>query len=195
MGNLPSGTVTFLFTDIEGSTKLAQEYPEAWETALARHHVILQSAIEAHNGYTFKIIGDAFCSVFHTAGAALQAALKAQQYLHAEQWDETPVKIRSGIHTGKAELQDNGDYSRYLTLSRVQRLMSAGHGGQILISGATRELARDKIGDHRPPIEQNSVERDWGVIYSKLDDTEYSKLATEGSTMTTEQAIAVALEK
>jgi class 3 adenylate cyclase len=72
MANLPSGTVTFLFTDIEGSTKLAQHHREKWETFRERHHNILRSAIQAHNGYVFQIIGDAFCAAFHTAGDALR---------------------------------------------------------------------------------------------------------------------------
>ena len=158
MSSLPSGTVTFLFTDIEGSTKLAQQYPEAWKTAQARHHAILREVIEANDGYVFQIIGDAFCAAFHTAAAALYAALHAQQRVCAEDWNEAPIKVRIGIHTGKAELQDNGDYSGYLTLSRVQRLMSAGHGEQTLISLATQELVRDELpgnvslhdmGEHR----------------------------------------------
>jgi class 3 adenylate cyclase len=66
MSSLPSGTVTFLFTDIEGSTTLAQQYPDQWETLRQRHHVILQSAMDAHNGYVFQIIGDAFCVAFPT---------------------------------------------------------------------------------------------------------------------------------
>ena len=78
MAGIPTGTVTFLFTDIEGSTRLAQEHPNTWEALRARHHDILRSAIEAHNGYVFQIIGDAFCVAFHTAGAALRAAAKAQ---------------------------------------------------------------------------------------------------------------------
>jgi class 3 adenylate cyclase len=74
MTSPPSGTVTFLFTDIEGSTKLARGHPEDWESARTRHHQILREAIEANNGFIFQIIGDAFCAAFHTAGEALQAA-------------------------------------------------------------------------------------------------------------------------
>ena len=80
----PTGTVTFLFTDIEGSTKLAREHPETWEAARARHHAILRNAIESCNGYIFQIIGDAFCAAFHTAGEALRAATKSQVELYAE---------------------------------------------------------------------------------------------------------------
>lgn len=141
----PSGTVTFLFTDIEGSTKLAQEYPDRWEFLRGRHHAILQSAIEARSGYVFQIIGDAFCSAFHTAGDALRSAIKSQMDLYQENWGDVPVKVRMGIHTGKAELQKNGEYHGYLALSRIQRLMSAGHGGQVLISAAAQELLLEDL--------------------------------------------------
>jgi class 3 adenylate cyclase len=142
---LPTGTVTFLFTDIEGSTKLAREHHEIWETLRARHHKILRDSIESYNGYIFQIIGDAFCAAFHTAGDALRAAAKAQINLHAENWGNTPVKVRMGIHTGKAEIQENGEYHGYLAMSRIQRLMSAGHGGQVLISAATQELLLEDL--------------------------------------------------
>jgi predicted ATPase/class 3 adenylate cyclase len=142
---LPSGTVTFLFTDIEGSTKLAREHHEKWEALRNRHHAILRSAIETHNGYVFQIIGDAFCAAFHTAGDALRAAAKSQIALHAENWGDAPVKVRMGIHTGKAEIQENGEYHGYLAMSRIQRLMSAGHGGQVLISTASQELLLEDL--------------------------------------------------
>jgi predicted ATPase/class 3 adenylate cyclase len=145
MSSLPSGTVTFLFTDIEGSTTLAQQYPDQWETLRQRHHVILQSAMDAHNGYVFQIIGDAFCVAFPTPRDGLSAAVIAQRNLHNDAWGAIPIKVRMGLHTGEAELQDSGDYRGYLAMSRVQRIMSAGHGGQILISSATQELVRDHL--------------------------------------------------
>jgi len=145
MTSKPSGTVTFLFSDIEGSTKLARAYQQTWETLRARHHDILHGAIESNHGYVFQIIGDAFCAAFHTAGDALRAAVKSQMDLHAEYWGDTPVKVRMGIHTGKAEIQENGEYHGYLAMSRIQRLMSAGHGGQVLISAATQELLLDDL--------------------------------------------------
>src|SRR5258706_278617 len=141
----PTGTVTFLFTDIEGSTKMAREYPETWEVLRSRHDRILRNAIEANNGYVFQVIGDAFCAAFHTAGEALNAGIKSQIGLNHENWENAPIKVRMGIHTGKAEIQKNGEYHGYLTLSQVQRLMSAGHGGQVLISFATQELIRGEM--------------------------------------------------
>lgn len=142
---LPTGTVTFLFTDIEGSTKLAQQYPSAMPALLERHHEILHQSIQAQNGYVFQIIGDAFCAAFSSAMEALNAALDAQRYLFNEQWSPAPIKVRMGIHTGTAQLNEDGQYSGYATLASSQRIMSVGHGGQILLSGTTRELVRDSL--------------------------------------------------
>lgn len=144
MAGIPTGTVTFLFTDIEGSTKLAREYPETWESVRMRHHAILRGAIESFQGFVFQIIGDAFCSTFHTPGDALKASIKAQQALQSEPWGETTIRVRMGIHTGEAET-DGRDYRGYLTMSLVQRLMSSGHGGQILVSHATEHLLRGQL--------------------------------------------------
>jgi predicted ATPase/class 3 adenylate cyclase len=146
MSSYPSGTVTFLFTDIEGSTSLAQKRPDTWEKLSDRHHAILQSAMDAYNGYVFQIIGDAFCVAFHTARDGLNAAINAQRQLQNENWGETPINVRMGIHTGKAEKRKN-DYREYLTLARVQRVMSAAHGGQALLSNATAELIRGQLPD------------------------------------------------
>src|SRR5512141_406737 len=103
MTTLPTGTVTFLFTDIEGSTRLAREHPDTWETARTRHHEILQQAIRANLGVVFQIIGDAFCAAFYKAVDALKAAYEAQQHFQHENWGETPIRVRMGIHTGAAE--------------------------------------------------------------------------------------------
>ena len=148
MANLPTGTVTFLFTDIEGSTKLAQEYPDQWEALRARHNAILQAAVDTYNGYIFQIIGDAVCVAFHSATDALNAALNAQWLFQNEPWSPAPVKVRMAIHTGAARLNHTSDqiiYLGYTTLASTQRIVSAGHGGQVLISGATYELVRDVL--------------------------------------------------
>src|SRR5512137_1312887 len=162
MSNLPTGTVTFLFTDIEGSTTLAQQFPAELPALLARHHAILHQAIQAHNGHVFQITGDAFCAAFHTASAALQATLDAQRALQHESWDPAPIKVRMGIHTGAAQAgaieERAGGYVGYLTLTRVQRVMSAANGGQALLSNPTAELVRGDLpadvtlrdmGEHR----------------------------------------------
>ncbi len=145
MNNLPSGTVTFLFSDIEGSTKLAQQYPDVMPILLARHHEILHQSIQSYNGYVFQIVGDSFAVAFHNARDALNAALNAQRILQSEAWTPAPIKVRMGIHTGTAQLNDEKQYSGYATLASTQRIMSAGHGGQVLLSGATRELVRDML--------------------------------------------------
>ncbi len=162
MSDLPSGTVTFLFTDIEGSTALAQQFPAELPALLARHHAILQHAIQTHNGYVFQIIGDAFCAAFYTASDALQAALEAQRALQQETWNPAPIKVRMGLHTGAAQAgvteERAGGYVGYLTLTRVQRAMSVAYGGQVLLSNPTAELVRGDLpadvtlrdmGEHR----------------------------------------------
>src|SRR5574341_162488 len=148
MAGFPTGTVTFLFTDIEGSTSLAQKFPDAMPALLTRHHEILNQSIEAHHGYVFQIVGHSFAAAFHSASDALNAALDAQRSLHNEVWSPAPIEVRMGIHTGTAHLNDASAptvYSGYATLASTQRIMSAGHGGQILLSGATRELVRDTL--------------------------------------------------
>ena len=144
MSSLPSGTVTFLFTDIEGSTRLARKHPELWEKLQDRHHAILKSAMEVHKGYVFKIIGDAFCVAFHTAWDGLNAAADAQRKLQHEDWGETPIKVRMGLHTGSADLIGS-DYRGYLTLAKVQRVMSAAYGGQVLLSNTSAELLHHEL--------------------------------------------------
>src|SRR5262249_53628191 len=115
MSSTPTGTVTFLFTDIEGSTRLAQAHPTAWETARLRHHAILQDTVERNHGYVFQIVGDAFCAAFRTADDGLRAVLDAQRALQAEPWGETIIRVRMGLHTGAAEFRD-GEFHAYLTL-------------------------------------------------------------------------------
>ena len=148
MPSFPSGTVTFLFTDIEGSTRLAQQYPDQMPVLLARHHEILHQSAEAHHGYVFQVVGDSFAIAFHSASDALQVALDVQRLLHAEPWTPVPIKVRMGIHTGTSHLNDSSAptvYSGYATIATTQRIMAAGHGGQILLSGATHELVRDTL--------------------------------------------------
>ena len=148
MGNLPSGTVTFLFTDIEGSTKLAQTYPDEMPALLERHNDILNQAIQAHHGWVFQIVGDSYSAAFHNVTDAMQAVLDAQHAMQSEAWSPALIKVRMGIHTGPAQLQDiskGSHYSGYATLATTQRVMSAGHGGQILISQTVHELIVNNI--------------------------------------------------
>src|SRR5947199_3410717 len=141
---LPSGTVTFLFTDIEGSTRLWATQHDAMRASLARHDALLRQSIEAHGGHVFKTAGDAFCASFATATSAVEAALDAQRALRAERWPEgAAIRARMALHTGAAEIRD-GDYFGP-PLNQVARLLAAGHGGQTLVSEITHDLCRDRL--------------------------------------------------
>ncbi len=156
-----TGTLTFLFTDIEGSTARWETQREAMAAALLRHDVLLREAIEGRGGTVFKTIGDAFCAVFTDAEAALGAAIGAQRALAAEAWsafgaDFAELRVRMGLHTGKAD-ERGGDYFGP-ALNRTARLMSAGHGGQVLLSQTAQLVVRDylpegvelrDLGEHR----------------------------------------------
>jgi len=145
MAQLPTGTVTFLYTDIEGSTQLARTFPDAWPQAQARHHALLETAIATRHGVIFRTVGDEVNAAFETALDALAAALAAQVALHAEDWGTIgSLHVRMGLHTGPATPRA-GDYEAYLTLSHTKRLMSTAHGGQILLSEATEALLRDSL--------------------------------------------------
>lgn len=149
MSSLPTGTVTFLFTDIEDSTTLAQAFPADLPKLLARHHALLRQAIEHHNGLVFQITGDAFAAAFPTAADALNPAIEAQRSLLQEPWHPAPVKVRIGLHTGAAQTRGldtvSGGYEGYSTLARTNRVMAIAHGGQILLSNPTAELVRAEL--------------------------------------------------
>jgi predicted ATPase/class 3 adenylate cyclase len=136
---IPSGTVTLLFTDVQGSTRLWEAEPELMAVALRRHDEILRSTIESAGGYVFKTVGDAFCAAFRTAAAAMDAVLAAQESLGAETWPTSrPILVRMGLHTGVCEERDSDYFGP--VVNRAARLEAAAHGGQVLISGATAEL-------------------------------------------------------
>jgi len=142
----PSGTVTFLFTDIEGSTRLWERDAGVMWRALDRHNAILGEAISAHGGYHFKTIGDAFQAAFARAGDAVAACVAAQRALEAEPWSETgPLRVRMALHCGAAEPSPNGDYLAP-SLNRLARLLATGYGSQVLLSTALREV----VGEHLP---------------------------------------------
>jgi len=144
MARLPSGTITFLCTDIAGSSQLWEQHPEAMRLALARHDAILQETIAAHEGIVFKSGGDGVYAAFTRAPDALAAAVAAQQALLAEPWGQTgPLHVRMALHMGVAEERD-GDYFGP-PLNRVARLLAVGHGDQILLSRATQELVCDTL--------------------------------------------------
>jgi len=149
--------VTFLFTDLVGSTRLWEDQPEAMRRALARHDEILRGAVEGQDGHVVKTTGDGVHAVFASVADALEAAAAGQRELGAEVWGTTaPLRVRMGIHTGAAEFRD-GDYFG-APLNRAARLMAAGHGGQVLVSQASESLVRDQLpsgselvdlGEHR----------------------------------------------
>ena len=144
----PTGTVTFLFTDIQGSTPMWEKMPQEMEKAVAQHHAILRKAIESNGGVVSQVIGDAFESAFRLAAEGLSAAIEAQRLLQSAEWGATGMlKVRMGLHTGPAELDPKGDapYAVSHTLNRTARIMSAGHGGQILLSQETADLVRRSL--------------------------------------------------
>jgi class 3 adenylate cyclase len=142
--SLPTGTLTFLFTDIEGSTKLWERDSSVMQVALARHDEILRSAIGERGGYIFKTVGDAFCATFATAPDALEAALEIQRRLLSSEWEQIgALRVRMALHTGAAQERD-GDYFGP-PVNRVARLLSAAHGGQVLLSLPAQELVRDRL--------------------------------------------------
>jgi predicted ATPase/class 3 adenylate cyclase len=157
MAGLPSGTVTFLFTDIEGSTALWERDPTAMRAAVDRHFALLQDAIAAHGGVLFKTVGDAIHAAFASAAGAVAAAVAAQQALHAEPWAlSEPLRVRMALHTGDVTPVE-GDYAAPV-LNRLARLLAVGHGGQVLLAATTQHLVRGALppgtelhdhGEHR----------------------------------------------
>src|SRR5829696_4597140 len=159
MTDLPTGTVTFLFTDIEGSTQLWENHPDEMRTALAKHDSILRDAITAHHGHIIKTTGDGAHAVFETAIDAIHATLAIQRELATCHFFENPevtLRVRIGLHTGEAELRAGDYYGQ--ALNRTARIMSVAHGGQILLSAITSEVVREHlpadttlldVGEHR----------------------------------------------
>ena len=146
MSDLPTGTVTFLFTDIEGSTRLWSERGKAMGGAVKRHDDILRTAIEDNGGFVFATGGDAFSAAFQTTDDALAAAVEAQVFVTGEDWGEVALLVRMGIHTGEAEERDDNYFGP--AVNETARLMSAGHGGQILVSETTQRIAGDRLPDN-----------------------------------------------
>lgn len=141
---LPSGTVTFFFTDIEGSTERWESKRDAMKGAVACHDAIVRRAIESDGGYVFKTIGDAFCAAFRAAPEALRAALAVQRDLDKEDFSAVDgLRVRAALHTGYADERDSDYFGP--TVNRVARLLAIGHGGQILVAAGTADLARGEL--------------------------------------------------
>jgi len=144
VAGLPTGTVTLLFTDIEGSTRLLDELGDAYAGALGEHRRVLRQAFTRHGGVEVDTQGDAFFVAFARARDALGAAVAAQRGLASVSWPAgVEVRVRMGLHTGEAALR--GAQYVGLDVHRAARICAAGHGGQVLISGATRELVADAV--------------------------------------------------
>ena len=145
MSELPSGTVTFLFTDIEGSMRLERQLRERYGEVLGEHQAIVRAAFAAHGGHEIDTQGDSFFYVFPRAKAAVDAAVAAQRALTAHTWpEEGEVRVRMGINTGEASLED-GRYVGF-AVHRAARISAAGHGGQILLSSSTRDVVEADLG-------------------------------------------------
>lgn len=141
---LPSGTVTFLFTDIEGSTERWERHRESMRAAVRKHEEVMQGVLADHDGHVFKTIGDAFCVSFFNVADAIAAALDAQRALTTQDWSNVEgLKVRMAIHTGHTE-ERQGDYFGP-AVNRVARLLAIGHGGQILVSGASADLSQGEL--------------------------------------------------
>ena len=146
---VPSGTVTFFFTDIEGSTRLWDEHPDRMAEALEEHDRVVRDAMWASGGYVFATGGDGFCAAFSSADDAVSAAIAAQLVLAAGPVAGVELRVRMGLHSGVAQERD-GDYFGPAVI-RAARIMSVAHGGQVLVSAATRELMS------RPSLEVRSL--------------------------------------
>lgn len=163
VANIPTGTVSFLFTDVEGSTRLWESDSDGMAASLALHDEIMRGVIEAQRGHVFSTAGDAFAVAFGSVGAAVAAATTIQLQLLGADWPGPPIKIRMGIHTGMAQERD-GDYFGQV-LNRAARIMSAGHGGQILLSSVTAGA---------PDLDGGLTLRDLGTHHLKdLDEPEH----------------------
>ena len=140
----PTGTVTMLFTDVEGSTRLLKQLGERYGGMLAEHRRLLREAVAAHGGREMDTQGDAFFVAFPRARNAVEAAVEAQRALAAQAWPEgVECRVRMGLHTGEPAVGEEGYHG--MGVHRGARICAAGHGGQILLSNTTRELAEDEL--------------------------------------------------
>jgi class 3 adenylate cyclase len=141
-----TGILTFLFTDLVGSSRLWERFPQAMKAALERHDGILRSAVASSNGKIVKATGDGFIAVFLSARDAVSTCLAAQHGLTEERWGETgPLRVRMGVHAGEAEARGDDYYGP--TLNRAARIMAVGHGGQVLLSTTAAVLVMDQLPD------------------------------------------------
>jgi len=146
MANLPSGTVTFLFTDIEGSTRLLQQLGDKYATLIADHEQLLRQACETYHGSVVNTQGDSLFVAFPRAVDALNAALQSQHALAAHAWpDGVSVRVRMGLHTGEPQIGQSNYVG--IDIHRVARIAAAAHGGQVLLSQSTCDLVENDLPD------------------------------------------------
>jgi class 3 adenylate cyclase len=142
--SLPSGTVTLLFTDIEGSTQHWEDRPNAMSAVLGRHDELLRTAIVAHGGHVFKTMGDQFCAAFWRAADGVAAAADAQRALAAEDWSAVGgLAVRMALHSGITDEREDDYFGP--AVNRVARLLAVTHGGQVVASDATVVLLHGGI--------------------------------------------------
>jgi class 3 adenylate cyclase len=158
MTHLMPELVTFVFTDIEGSTTRWEHYPAAMQTALDQHHTLIRAAFAAHGGTVSQTAGDGFVSAFARPDAALAAALAAQRALQAAAWPAVigPLRVRVALHSGPGEQRADGYHAEF-TLNRLARLLAAGHGGQILVTATTRH----QLDCTDPPVAWRDLGEHW----------------------------------
>ena len=146
MPDLPIGTITYMFTDVEGSTLLWQQHPDEMRAVMARHDSLLTSAVEANDGTVVRPRGegDSIFAVFLRATDAVGAACAAQQFIFRETWPkDIAINVRMALHTGESELREHDYYGT--TVNRCARLRAIAHGGQVLVSQATAQLVQDML--------------------------------------------------
>jgi class 3 adenylate cyclase len=176
MHDTATATYTFFFTDIEGSTRCWAEHPAAMPGIIERHDRLMDAVVARHGGSVFKRVGDAVCAVFGSASAAMSAAVTAQRELAATDWSPLgALRVRMALHSGEAQSRDEDYFGT--TVNRAARLLSAGNGGQVLVSDAFEALVADQIpaglalkslGEHRlkdppgahPPGHRRRLDRD-----------------------------------
>jgi predicted ATPase/class 3 adenylate cyclase/DNA-binding CsgD family transcriptional regulator len=143
----PAGTVTFLLTDLEGSTRMWEHDPDAMKAAMARHDYLLEEAIAANQGFVFARMGDGMAAAFNMANDAIAAAGEIQRALADEPWGTaSPLRARIGLHTGEGVVVEGSGYASR-PVNHCSRLMAAAHGGQVIVSGSTEALVRDELPD------------------------------------------------
>src|SRR6266852_5239845 len=186
---LPNGVVTFLMTDVEGSTRLWEREPEAMRQALLRHDAVVAACVQRYNGHVVKSRGegDSVFAVFSHVRDAVSAALIAQCALAVEPWaTSTPLRVRMAIHTGQIELRD-GDYYGP-TVNRCARLRALATGGQVLLSGVTAQLTQNQLpgGSSLKDLGTHSLkdlaalERVWQLVHPKMPGGESAPADAQG---------------